>query len=473
MAEEKKQRSLATRKSMIKNQQHPASFRDPSGFIFIHEEKFYRQVNQVYAANFDLFIKSGLYNQLVQQKKILPHVELKANLTGQPQWYTTLLPEQLHLITYPYEWCFSQWKDAALLTLDLALTGIEHGMILKDATPFNVQFAGGRPVFIDTLSFEKYDATKPWAAYRQFTECFVAPLLLARYRTPDLMKIFQVYSQGIPVALLSKMLPFRSMFNGNVLLHVVLPGLVGKGRQNKQPPPTVFTQQKLLHIIHNLRSFISGLSLPPAATAWNDYYASTILSAAYANTKMTIVNAWLQESTAKTVLDLGTNTGLFAKAAAAAGKTTIAVDADSACIENLYNTCKEQNISNLLPLMVDIANPPAAIGWCNNERPSFLSRVKPDLVMALALIHHLVIGNNTGFEQIANLLSSLADGLIIEFVPKADPKVQMLLATREDIFTSYTQEDFEKAFSACFDIIKTRPIEGTLRILYLMKRKQQ
>ena len=202
---------------------HPASFRDPAGFIFEHGGKFYRQVNKTYAADYTLLKQSGLYDQLVKENLLLAHEELDECLTDHGDWYKTLLPEQLPFVSYPYEWGFNQWKDAALLTLRIAKMAMLHGLILKDATPFNIQFVNGSPVWIDTLSFEKYDSTKPWIAYRQFLECFIAPLLLARYKSPELLKFFQLYPDGIPLKLLAKLLPFKSRLNINILLHVFLP----------------------------------------------------------------------------------------------------------------------------------------------------------------------------------------------------------------------------------------------------------
>lgn len=468
MAERKKNSSLVTRKGMI-DKQHPASFRDPAGFIFEHEGKFHRQVNQVYAADFELFKKSGLYDLLAKEKKILAHSELDENLTGTVQWYRTLFPEQLDFISYPYEWCFSQWKDAALLTLDLMKTSMSHGMILKDATPFNIQFVKGLPVFIDTLSFEKYDTSKPWIAYRQFIECFIGPLLLAKYNAAAMLKIFQVYPDGVPLRTISKLLPLRSILNANIFLHIRLPNLLSPGKNNAQKKQVPFTKEKLADIIRNLSSFVRSLSLPASVTQWNNYYEETILSREYAEAKMVITESWLKELAGQTVLDIGTNTGLFAKAAAAAGKFTIAIDGDAVCIDKLYNECRQKNTGYLIPLCVDITNPSPAIGWNNEERSAFFERAKADIIMALALIHHLAIGKNISFEQIAGSFSRLAPCLIIEFVPKNDPKVQLLLQERADIFSNYSESHFLEAFKKKFTVIKSAMVPGTERVLFLMK----
>ena len=427
---------------MINYKKHPASFRDPAGFIFEHEGKFYRQINTSYADNYALFINSGLYTQLVKKQQLLPHTEINKNFTGTPYWHTTLLPRQLDFVSYPYEWCFSQWKAAALLMLDLVKTSIQHGMILKDATPFNIQFVDGAPVLIDSLSFEKYNAAKPWVAYRQFVECFIAPLLLAKYHTAAMLKIFQIYPDGIPLRLLSSLLPLKSVFSANVFLHVRLSGMLKPPNGNTPKKQAPFTQQKLVNIVSNLDSFVRSIALSSTVTQWNNYYGETILSREYAEAKMKIVAGWLTGTPGQTVLDIGTNTGLFAKAAAAAGKFTLAIDADADCIDRLYNECRQQKISNLVPLCIDMVYPSPGIGWDNAERSAFSTRAKADITMALALVHHLVIGKNVSFAQVAASFSGFSPWLIIEFVPKNDPKVQLLLQEREDIFNQYNEVFF-------------------------------
>ena len=470
MAEEKKNSSRITRKGMNDYKQHPASYRDPAGFIFEQDGKFYRQVNQLYAANYELFNKSGLYNLLVKEKKILPHIELATNFTGHAQWYKTLLPQQLSFISYPYEWCFSQWKDAALLTLDLAKASMNHGMILKDATPFNIQFVDGAPMFIDSLSFQQYDASKPWVAYRQFIQCFIAPLLLARYRHAEMLKLFQLYPDGIPLTIVSKLLPLKTLFNANVFLHIHLPNMISAGKSGKLSKLTAFTKEKLSNIINNLYSFVNSLVLPPSVTSWNNYYEETILSKEYAAAKMVIIEKWLKEIPAETVLDIGANTGLFAMAAAASGKFTLAVDADTACIDNLYKICRQKKINNLLPLCVDIINPSPAIGWNNAERPAFPARMHTGITMALALIHHLAIGKNITFSQMAETFSRYSPYLIIEFIPKDDLKVKLLLREREDIFTTYNETFFLEIFQKKFTVLKKEMVPGTERVIFLMQR---
>jgi hypothetical protein len=457
---------------MTITKRHPASFRDPAGFVFEQDGIFYRQVNQSYAPHYTHLMQSGLYSELIKEKSLLAHTETDAVAANSSRWYKTLLPEQMVFISHPYEWCFSQWKDAALLTLGITKKSIGFGLILKDATPFNIQFKENAPVWIDTLSFETYDETKPWIAYRQFMECFMAPLLMARWISADLQKMFMVYPDGIPLKILSKLLPAKSRLNLNTLLHIILPSNISGSKKGSPKNMAPFSKQKLLHIIDNLISFVQSIKILDESSVWNNYYEETVLSTAYVEEKMNLVKQWIEPLPIKSALDAGTNTGHYAEMVAKAGKFTIAVDEDTACIDRLYNHCKKNKTSNILPLVMDIAAPSPSIGWENQERVSFLSRTKTDLCLALALIHHLAITRNVGFDQMASLFSRIAPWLIIEFVPKTDPKIDLLLQNRPDIFDDYNELTFTKAFAVLFTIEKREELTNGGRILFLMQRKE-
>ncbi len=456
---------------MNKALHHPASFRDPSGFIFEREGKIYRQVNQCYADHYRLLRSSGLYSRLTGTGKLIAHTELQENLLLSDNWFLTLLPEQIEFISYPYEWCFDQLKDAALLTLDIVTEAIAHGMILKDATPFNIQFTGGKPVFIDTLSFEKYDSTKPWVAYSQFIESFVTPLLLASYRSPELIRVLQLYPGGIPLSLAAKILPFRSRFNFNVLLHIFLPLYISLPPGNRSQKQLEFSRQKFINIINSLHALISRLELKRIRSAWSDYYSNTVSGNDYVAQKKKILEEWLELVHGNTVLDIGTNTGLFARQVCGKFVNVIAIDTDSWCINDLYRESRKAIRSNILPLCVDISEPTPAIGWNNEERGSFFARCKADVVFALALIHHIAISKNIPIPDIAEKLSQLCNFLIIEFVPKNDPKVMPMLQGRRDIFEEYSESLFEDSFSVFFIIEQKVKVDPTDRVLYLMKKK--
>lgn len=450
---------------------HPASFKDPSGFIFQANGVVYRQVNQRSAAAYDLLMSSGLYNKLVQKKQLIPHREVAENLTGTPDWYKTLQPENIPHISYPYEWCFEQLRDAALLTLRVLRTALSHGMILKDATPFNIQFVQGKPVFIDTLSFAIYNPAQPWVAYRQFCQCFLFPLYLEHYLKKDVQKILSAYIEGIPVDVTARLLPWKSNLSLGVWLHVYLQNTVQ--RNKKEGGNTVqFQKKKLLDLISHLESILQRFPAERTyKTTWNNYYEDTILSQDYLQQKDLIFRRLCEPLSVHTVLDLGANDGYFSRILAGKGIQVIATDVDGQCINRLYGEVKKNNLPNILPLMLDVSNPSPAIGFHNRERASFHERIKPDLVLALALVHHLVIGKNIPLPILAAYFHDIAPLLIIEFVPKEDEKVQQMLKSREDVFPGYNVSSFEEEFSRYFEILEKSQVPQTSRILYQMKRK--
>jgi hypothetical protein len=453
---------------MADHTRHPASYKDPSGFIFQASGKFYRQVNKIYAGHYDLLIRSGLSSFLQGKQLLLHHEEVTENILNSDDWYLTLLPEQVPFTSYPYEWCFEQLKDAALLTLQIVKFSLDKGMILKDATPYNVQFLNGRPVFIDTLSFEKYEPSLPWIAYRQFCESFLFPLLLSHYHKTSIQPFLNSYPNGIPVNITAKLLPWKSRLNPGVSLHVFLQNKLSKKTKNSGTA-TSFSKNKLFNLISHLDSIIRDLNNTDK-TEWSNYYSESISSPEYLGKKEEIITNLLQKLDGRKLLDLGANEGFFSRLAAAKNFNVIAIDKDDQCINFLYKKVKEENITNILPLCMDLMNPSAASGFANNERTSFGERIHTDAVLALALVHHLAIGYNLPLSKIAEYLYGFSHQLIIEFVPKEDEKVQLLLQNKKDIYPEYNREHFENIFRKRFTITEKVQVTGSDRIIYLMKR---
>lgn len=450
---------------------HPSSFKDPAGFIFCADGLFYRQINQSNAADYELLVSSGLYEKLVKLKLLLHHTETNSIKANAANWYKTLLPEQLPFIAYPYEWSFNQLKDAALLTLRIQKEALQHGMSLKDATPFNVQWQNGKPVFIDTLSFEKYNEGEPWVAYKQYCENFLAPLVLMKYCHAELNKLLLHYPAGIPLPVVSSLLPLKTKFNIGIYLHIHLQAKYQKnqsGDASASKRRLKLTQQ--INILDNLTGIINKLQPLKEKTTWNNYYEETILSKGYLQEKEILVKNFLSSLTFKTVADLGANTGEFSLLAAPFAEKVIAADFDADCINNLYLSIRKNKIKNVFPIVLNVVNPTPAIGWANTERSSFWERANADVIMALALIHHLVISANVTLEMIAALLQKKCNYLIIEFVPKSDPKVQQLLSYRKDVFADYDETNFEKIFAHYFHIERKTIIPNTHRSLFLMKK---
>ena len=455
-------------------QHHPASFKDPSGFIFKANGNYYRQVNKSYAEDYDLLMSSGLYKELTDKKLLIPHREVNENFNQSQDWYKTLLPEQLPFISYPYEWSFDELKDAALLTLRVMKISVKHGMILKDATSFNIQFYEGRPVFIDTLSFEKYDESKPWIAYRQFCECFLFPLLIEHYLQIDVQKLLSVYLEGIPAKTTAKLLPFKSRFKLSVWLHVFLQNSVSANNSKPSNNRTVvFSKEKLLRLIESLQSAIKPLHVNAAIqSTWNNYYEETILSKNYLSEKDKVFRSFISDINDGRTMDVGCNDGYFSKILAETNPNVIAVDFDSQCVNKLYADVKAGSIKNILPFCIDLTNPSPAVGFNHSERQSFAERAKADTVTALALIHHIVLSKNVPLADVARMLSDLTKKhLVIEFVPISDEKSQQLIANKPVYHKPYDPDAFENHFSGYFEIERKQIIPGTERILYRMKKR--
>jgi len=448
-----------------------SSFRDPSGFVFCRDGVVYRQVNEAYKENYDHLMSSGLYDSLVGSGLLIRHEEVDS-LEGA---YKIIKPEPIDFISYPYEWCFSQLKDAALATLEVQREALRYDMSLKDASAYNIQFVKGKPVFIDTLSFEKYREGLPWGAYKQFCQHFLALLALASYRDIRLCQLLRVYIDGIPLDLASTLLPFRTRLNLSSMFHIHLHSWMQGRYANKSIDRSVlegkFKHKSFLSLIDSLESCVRGLNWCSKDTEWSDYYEDDSYTSRAFTCKECVVGNFLEEVRPKLVWDLGANTGLFSRVAGNKGIRVVSFDADPACVEANYLTMKAEGDANILPLVFDLTNPSPGIGWENEERLPIWKRSCADTVLALALIHHLAISNNIPLGRIAGFLKGICSSLIIEFVPKSDPKVQKLLSTRDDVFSDYTQEAFEREFSELFVVQESVGIVDSQRVLYLMRRK--
>ena len=452
---------------------HPSSYRDPSGFIFEKDETMFRQVNISFKEHFDHFIKSGCYKNLCDKGLLIPHEQINQNLTGESNYYATLKPEKISFISYPYEWGFDMLKDAALLTLRLVKEALEYGMILKDATPFNIQWHEGRLVFIDTLSFEKYEEVT-WVAYRQFCETFLGPLLIMHYSKTPMPQLQLAWPDGIPLAVIKSLLPLRTNLSFHTYLHIHLHAEISAKKQGSSNKQQNFSKQKLLNLISSLETLVGGLKLTDHKSTWSGYYDEASKRDGYLNEKKKIIKGWVGifQTLIKTGADIGANEGEFSKLLSEKNIPTISADFDPYCINRLYASIKKSGEKNILPLILDISNPSPAIGVNNEERNSFISRTNVDMVLALALIHHLVIGKNIPFNSVAKFFYQVTHYLIIEFVPIQDEKVVLMLSQKNISYSNYDEDNFESSFNQYFSIEKKENISGSSRTLYLMKKRQ-
>lgn len=450
-----------------------SSFRDPSGALFLKEGRLYRTVNNSYKADYEYFMSSGLYDKLVSGNLLVRHEEVSTPDFESLEYresYKIIEPQQIPFISYPYEWCFGQLKAAALTTLEIQKVALEFGMVLKDSSAYNIQFVNCRSMLIDTLSFEIYVKDQPWVAYRQFCQHFLAPLNLMSYNDIQLGQLLKMHIDGLPLDFVSRLLPFRTRLRFALLSHIHLHSKAQKMYAGKSTITNgKLSRGSLLALIENLQKSVEKLKWQPISTAWSEYYVDTIYPQASFNKKREIVSQYLDVISPRMVWDFGSNTGQFSRMASRRGIETISFDYDSSCVEINFTECLKNEETNLFPLLMDLTNPSPSIGWAHSERMSLAERGPADLILALALIHHLAISNNVPLEKIAALFASISKSLIIEVVPKDDIQVKRLLTSRRDIFQKYTITDFESAFSKWFTIVRSDSIPKTNRMLYFMK----
>ncbi|MBD0331934.1 MAG: SAM-dependent methyltransferase [Chitinophagaceae bacterium] len=447
---------------------NPASFRDNSGFVFTYNNVLYRQINQTFKNHFEHFISSGFYEHLINYNQLIPHEIINTNLTKAEDYYLTLKPELLPFISYPYEWSFDMLKDAALLTIQLASEAIDFGMTLKDATPFNIQFHKSRMTLIDSLSFEIYNENKPWIAYRQFCESFLIPLALMHYQKIPLHPLLLAFPEGIPLQSGAALLSWRSKWNLNTYLHIHLHAAVSN-KKRRSSVASNFSPRKLKNILKSLEQLIQSFSLISAPGIWGNYYQEVEQQENYIDHKKIIIDGWISKlHKVKKAVDIGANKGVFSELLASKNIYTIAADFDHFSINEIYKQVKNINF-NLHPLLVDFSNPSPAIGVNNQERLSFVDRANADVVLALAVVHHLGIGKNIPFEMQIQLIKKLGKYLIIEFVSKEDEKVQLMLQDKKDIYDWYSGDQFLEQFSSHYKILDSKEIINSKRILYLME----
>lgn len=445
-------------------ERNPASFRDPTGFVYRQGGKIYRTISERGKSDFAHFLRSGLAGRLMQEKKIVPF---------QPTENGTVIElRELDFITYPYEWSFSALRDAALLTLELTDIALEHDMILQDATAFNVTFEKGRPIFMDHGSFCIYHPGDVWGAYRQFVMHFLAPLLLMKYMDLRCLDFFRSHVEGFPLDFASRLLPWRTWLKSDPLIHIHLHSRMEKKYSSTVGKKTMpaSSKAKLHTLLTELKSCISSLSFPGQKTEWADYYSDNNYSEANFQFKKGVIEQICQKVSPHTAVDLGANTGIFSEIAARYSQQVVAADIDPAAVEELYRLSKTK-CPNIIPVLQDLNNPTPGIGMFNRERPDFYSRCHGDLVMGLALIHHLRISGNWPLAYIVKLFAgSTSRAALVEFVPKSDSQMQRLLRSRSDIFDDWTLESVTGEFRKQFRICNTIKIPDSARMLLELYR---
>jgi SAM-dependent methyltransferase len=451
-----------------------SSFRDPSGFVFRRDGRLLRQVNRSYEASYALAESTGLFAKLHDEGLLVRHRRVDEAPAEPALAAFVIEPEPLRWITEPYEWCPSQLREAGLLTLRLQREALARGMTLRDASAFNVQFRGGRAVFLDTLSFGPWTEGAPWAAYAQFCRHFLAPLALAARVDPHLVASFRVHLDGFPLELASALLPVSSRLSPALLAHLHLHARARRkaAASPTAPPPQVsgarFSRAAMLGLVESLEGALHALRFEPGKGEWGDYYDRTsYLDQAMAH-KEAVVAAMATAIRPSSAVDLGANRGRFSRILAGLDADVLAPDIDPETVEHAWRDLGAAGETRVLPMVQDLANPSPALGWASAEREPFLERAKSDLVLALAVVHHLALTSNVPLPDVARVFRRLAPAAIVEFVPREDPQVRRMLAGREDVFPDYTADGFERAFETAYRIEERVPLRESGRVLYRM-----
>jgi len=455
------------------------SFRDPNGKIYQRSGEIFRTVMGHAAEEFASFRESGLFDRLVEKGRIVPTQEVDASVLGKLAVDPSMVlqHERLPFISYPYEWSFPLLKSAAILHLTVQLDALEAGFSLSDSTAYNVQFDGVRPVFIDILSFRRYQEGEVWAGHRQFCEQFLNPLLLRAFFGIPHNSWFRGSLEGIDTQSLARMMPWWRNLSFNVLSHVTMQAklqsaaIADNGKSVAKAKSVKLSKLGYQRMLQSLRDWIGGLQpKDTGATVWQHYAETTTYDTEEQQAKKRFVAEFSEKVKPKLLWDIGCNTGDYSEAALASGAgRVIGFDFDQGALERAYARAKAKRL-NYLPLFQDGANPSPDQGWANSERKSLAKRGDANGLLALAFEHHLAIGRNIPLDGVVASLVDLAPTGVIEFVQKQDPTVQQLLALREDIFPDYTPVAFEAALRARARIVKSETVSATGRTLYWFDR---
>lgn len=455
------------------------SFRDPAGHVLDNGSTILRTVTRTKIDEFLALDAQGVFEKLVRRGNMVGSEDVTSDYPDLvvDNVKRILRHERLKYISYPYEWSFSQLKDAALLTLDLQIDLLEHeNTTLSDNTAYNVQFDGYRPVFIDVLSLEKYVEGRPWVGYGQFCQQFLNPLVMTAKLGVDFRHWYRGNVDGIATTDLAKMLKLRHLFSPGILTHVYMHAKALESA-SRAAQATDKTRQDLklpkarhLALLKYMRAFVSALTVPSHGSTWGDYEKTHTYDDTEAGRKRRFVAEFVSEVQPDTLIDLGCNAGEYSIVSLNAGaKHVIGFDFDSNAVDVAYRRAKEGKL-NFLPLQLDAFNPSPSQGWRQNERYGFDARAKADAMVALAFEHHLAIAKNTPLDQMIAWLVGTAPAGVIEFVPKNDPTVQIMLRGRDDIFPDYNQETFRAILARNASIVKQEQVTDHGRILFQYRR---
>lgn len=454
------------------------SFRDPWGSVFVMDGEIRRAVFSPGAGHYAGAKERGIYEGLIKKGLLIAHEERSAVGEGIPEGTVFCLSHpRLPMVSYPWEWTFSMLKDGALLHLNVMEELLPRGYWLRDASAFNVQFDGKRVLLIDTLSLGERVPGSPWVAYRQFCSHFLAPLALAACVDIRTLALWRSYIDGYPLDLAVAMLPWRARYRPGLWMHLALHAAFQRKADTKEDldegvgkkTPKV-SDQGLIGLVRSLRRTTARLTWKGGESLWKSYEEIRTYTSEDVGHKSRFVSRALDEVNPGTVWDLGANTGEYSELAASRGAFVVSVDGDAACTELIYRKLTKEKKLPVLPLTMDLANPSPGLGWDGTERPGLSDRGPADLVLALALLHHLVLTGCVPLERVARWLARLSAHLVVEFVPPRDPMVIKLLRNRNGEHLPYDEGTFRLGFEKFFDFLKEETLPNGRRLFFCRKK---
>jgi hypothetical protein len=459
----------------------PGSFRDPAGGVVLQRGRVFRYLVGTAGDDLLTLLDQPWFRELVSAGDVIDsrpvtRAEAPAIYAMNAGVVTVVEHPRVGFVSYPYEWPFEMLRAAALLQLELTTRAFEHGYMVKDATPYNIQYVGGRPVFIDVPSFERYTPGEGWRAYSQFCRLFLNPLYLQAYGAIAFQPWLRSSLEGLDTDLVRRLLPLRAKLRKSVFIDVVLHSVLNHRFANDERAlnslaTRTIPDNVLRGMLGRMANTIERIRVPKRDSTWVAYETTkSHYSDAADSFRGAFVRKTLQEARPSAVWDLGCNTGQFSAIAAEIAEQVVSIDSDEASVDVLYGRSRDSH-PNILPLVMDLGNPSPDQGWAQTERRGFSQRGTADWALCLALIHHLSISGNVPFSRFADWLASFARSAIVEFVPKSDPMVKRLLMTRKDVYDQYTQLHFEAAIARHFTIVERAPVPDCERVLYTVRRR--
>jgi hypothetical protein len=461
---------------MTVQQREPASFRDPANQVFYAGGAVYRGLRGDAVDDWRALSATGFFTRMVEDGRICATVPATVGGPGFDDFDLVLRHERVPFISYPYEWTFSMLRDAALLHLDILAAALPEQMITKDGSAYNLQWRGAQPTFIDLGSFERLRPGEPWAGYRQFCQTMLYPLLLQAHLGVDFQPWMRSQIDGIEPAQMRHMFTGRRRLRAGVVKHVVLQHALERQfshTSSQQARADLraagFTTELVVATVRALRKLVRKLEWKPPASHWGGYRQTCSYSEGDAGAKQAFVQRALGAAgdDLDLVLDLGANDGAYSRLAAGHARHVVAVESDHAVTDALYRDLRDAGETRILPLVMDLANPSPGGGWRSVERAAFHDRAGADVVLALALVHHLAIGRNVPLPEVLDWLAGLGRRLVIEFVDPADPMARRLLSNKPaGLFGGYRREVFEKLLADRCEVTQREELPSGTRTLY-------